>query len=370
MSALSNFNKKATLVAVLSVLAVGAQAQSAQPASALSLPALKAESGSQNFKPTTASEIELPKAPDALVKGIESVPKPTPAPKSAISVSDAEPSDCANPTSPKPCAPKASTLKKTAPEQKPVAVDPVEPKKNQVKVEKRIVVVKKVVEVKKEDAVEQKFAAAPADELVVSDRDFNHFIFDSPITQLLFPSWAPVVGTPLYVAENKQALVQFKRGLDKPFQMIVETESGEVYKLYLKARPVNGTTHKIGAKPKAVANPTGREAPRADNMSAGGADIQLLRRVIAGDTPADFEPVDLPGITRFDKFTAIPLTGYANGKKRVSIFTLAAVPGQSAIIAPPMFYRTGVTAVLIDGGDTVNAETSPQLYIVEDLNDE
>lgn len=370
MSALSNFNKKATLVGVLSVLVFNAQAQSAppQPASALSLPALKAEGGSQNFKPTTASGTESPKAQEALVKGMESGSKA--GAKSVPSVSEAEPSDCADPTSTKPCAPKSTTLKKSAPEQKPAAVDSAEEKKKVVKVEKRVVVVKKVVEVKKEDPVEQKFAAAPADELVVSDRDFNHFIFDSPITQLLFPSWAPVVGNPLYVADNKQALVQFKRGLDKPFQMIVETESGEVYKLYLKARPVNGTTHKIGAKPKAVANSQSKEGSRADNMSAGGADIELLRRIIAGDTPADFEPVDLPGITRFDKFTAIPLTGYANGKKRVSIFTLAAVPGQSAIIAPPMFYRAGITAVLIDGGDTVNAEISPQLYIVEDLNDE
>jgi hypothetical protein len=38
-------------------------------------------------------------------------------------------------------------------------------------------------------------------------------------------------------------------------------------------------------------------------------------------------------------------------------------------VANPQFYRPGITAVLLDG-DVVDARNSPQLFIVEELNDE
>jgi hypothetical protein len=48
------------------------------------------------------------------------------------------------------------------------------------------------------------------------------------------------------------------------------------------------------------------------------------------------------------------------------VFSLVAVTGQTAIVSPPQFYRTGITAALIDG-DVVDATHSPTLYIVEEV---
>jgi hypothetical protein len=51
------------------------------------------------------------------------------------------------------------------------------------------------------------------------------------------------------------------------------------------------------------------------------------------------------------------------------IFSLVSVPGQTAVVAPPQFYREGITAVMIDG-DVVDSNSSPNLYVVEELHDE
>jgi hypothetical protein len=48
------------------------------------------------------------------------------------------------------------------------------------------------------------------------------------------------------------------------------------------------------------------------------------------------------------------------------VFSLAAAPGQTAVVSPRQFYRPGVLAVTLDS-DVVDANTSPSLYIVEEV---
>jgi hypothetical protein len=215
------------------------------------------------------------------------------------------------------------------------------------------------------------FPAPRPGEIEVSDRDFNHFIFGSQIKQLVFPPGAAVVGKPVYLAENTQALVEVQRGADKPIQMIVETESGPVTKLYLKPRPIDGITY---TAPGARAAATAAQAASKPSAPTSGAphaeDIELLKRAVQGDIPGEFEAIALPRPTRFDRFTVVPIAGWSDGARRIMQFSLVAVPGKTAVVSNPQFYRPGISAVLLTG-DHVDEESNPQLFVVEEVsNDE
>lgn len=221
-------------------------------------------------------------------------------------------------------------------------------------------------------AKEVKFSAPRPGEITVSDRDFNRFIFPTPVTQLVFPAGASLLGKPIYLSGNTQVLIQFKPGNDKSVQMVVEVEGGQVHTLTLNPRPVDGITQRVdGARERSVAS-----AVRAQKTDAVGApaprgeDIELLKRIVQGDIPPGYDSIKLPRPTRFDKFTVVPLAGWSDGSaRRVMVFSLVAVPGQTAVVSPPQFYRVGISAVLVDG-DVVDANSSPNLYVVEETQDE
>lgn len=201
----------------------------------------------------------------------------------------------------------------------------------------------------------------------VSDRDFNQFIFPAPIVKgPIFPANSPLLGKPVYLAGNTQVLIQFEPGADQTFDMIVECNNGEVYKLYLKPRPINGITYYVDG-----GNSSGPSVQFADNEPASSApraaEVDLLKSVVMGVVPTGYDPINLPPLTRFDKFSVIPLSGWSNGALRVMEFNLVAAPGETAVVAAPQFYRNGITAVMLSG-DVVDTTHSPTLYVVEKLN--
>jgi hypothetical protein len=213
-------------------------------------------------------------------------------------------------------------------------------------------------------------------EITVSDRDLNDFVFASPITNgPILPAGVPLVGKPIYMANNSQVLLQFQKGYDKPIQAIVETEDGKVHKLYLLPRPISGVTYHVDNAREQVATPDSLahksdDATAGDQPGAHAEDIELLKRVVKGDVPPEFEAIALPQPTRFDKFTVVPLSGWSDGaSKRVMVFSLVAAPGQTAVVAPPQFYRAGISAVMLTG-DHVSEDSTPQLFVVEELNNE
>lgn len=222
---------------------------------------------------------------------------------------------------------------------------------------------------------EIKFAAPRAGEVVISDREFNRFVFGTPITQLVFAAGAPLLGNPIYLAGNTQVLIQVQHGADKSISTVVELEGGQVHTLILKPRPIAGVTHRVDGARDARLGPNGGAVQGLSSKAAGdtaprGEDIELLKRVVQGDVPSGFESIALPLPTRFDKFTVVPLAGWSDSaSRRVLVFSLVAVPGQTAVIAPPQFYRPGISAVLVDG-DVVDANSSPTLYVVEETQDE
>ena len=219
-------------------------------------------------------------------------------------------------------------------------------------------------------SVEESYTSPLPNEVTVSDRDFNQFVFPAAVVNgPIFPAGSPLLGKPVYLAGNTQVLLQVQPGSDKPFNMIVECANGAVYKFYLLPRPINGITHRVdGASDRAKAHAAASaEAPVSS--APRGADVELLKHFVSGSVPDGFEPTDLPGITRFDKFSVIPLAGWSDGSRRVMTFSLVAVHGQTAVVAPPQFYRAGITAVLVDG-EVVDAANSPTLYVVEEISDE
>ncbi|MNR71645.1 TraK protein [compost metagenome] len=204
----------------------------------------------------------------------------------------------------------------------------------------------------------------------VSDYEFNTFVFSEPAKRFIFPAGSPVNGDPITLAGGTQVLLQFMKGADRPVQMVVELQSGRVEKLRVVPKAIPGVTYPVnGARIKA----TGSAAPAADvqpDASPRAADIELLKHLTtSGQPPEDFQAVTLPLPTRFDKFTVVPLAGWSNGERRIMVFSLVAAAGQTAVVSPNQFYRDGITAVLLDG-DTVDANTTPQLFVVEELKDE
>lgn len=220
--------------------------------------------------------------------------------------------------------------------------------------------------------VGQVLDAPPLGVVTVSDYELNTFAFPGSVKRVYFPANSPVMGTPIYLAENTQVMLQFNKGVDKPVQMVVELETGKVIQLRVLPRPVPGVSHKT---PGASAVTPGKKSlDESSEAQVGGTahavDVELLKHVVTeGAPPAEFESVALPGVTRFDKFSVVPLSAWSDGSRRVMVFSLVAVPGQVAVVSPPQFYRPGITAVLVDG-DTVDESSSPQLFVVDEVADE
>ncbi|MDR5726919.1 MAG: hypothetical protein RB191_05570 [Terriglobia bacterium] len=204
----------------------------------------------------------------------------------------------------------------------------------------------------------------------VSNRDFNQFVFPAPIAKgPIFSAGTPLLGKPVYLDDNTQVLVQFASGSDKPFDMIVELSNGAVDKLWLKPEPIPGITHRVGDAGGPVA-PWHASAPGQSpaSSSARGSDVQLLKQFVMGFVPEGFESEDLPKLTRFDKFSVVPMAAWSDqSSRRVLKYSLVATPGQTAVVSEPEFFHPGVIAVLVNG-DVVNAQHSPTLFVVEEYH--
>lgn len=210
--------------------------------------------------------------------------------------------------------------------------------------------------------------------ITVSDYEFNTFAFSEPAKRVILPAGSPVTGEPITLAAGTQVLLQFAKGTDRPVQMVVELQSGKTERLRVLPKPIPGIVHQVnGAKLKpSVAAKTNSAivSESQKSVTPRGADIELLKALTtAGEPPAEFDPVSLPRSTRFDKFSVVPMAGWSNGVKRILVFSLVAAQDQTAVVSPNQFYREGITAVLLDG-DTVDANNSPQLFVVEEMNDE
>jgi len=219
---------------------------------------------------------------------------------------------------------------------------------------------------------QQALAAPIPGAVTVSDTEFNTFLFPAPVKRILFPAGSPVVGAPVYMADNHQVLLQFAKGHKAPIQMVVELEGGDAVKMRVVTRSVPGITHAVnGARPR-TARANGALVQRSGQAepAARGQDVELLKQLMTtGQPPDGFDKVKLPAPTRFDRFTVIPLVGWSDTAKRIMVFSLVANGGQTSVVAPPQFYRDGITAVMLDG-DVVDAQNSPQLFVVEELADE
>lgn len=205
----------------------------------------------------------------------------------------------------------------------------------------------------------------------VSDYELNTFVFPYPVKKgIIFKSDAPVEGEPIYLANKTQAVIQFGKS-KTPVQMVVPLANDDTLTIRVLPRPIPGVTHPINGAKKKLVTPAESKTPSASDAPRSGEDVELLKFTIMNGTPPNgFDIVSLPGITRFDKFSVIPLAAWSNGEKNLYVFSLVATKGQAAVVTPPQFYRQGITAVMINGGEVVDEKTSPQLFIIEEASDE
>lgn len=225
--------------------------------------------------------------------------------------------------------------------------------------------VERALSMRAESRSPERFSPTLENEIVVSDRDFNHFVFPSSIVNgPIFPAGSPVLGQPVYLSNNTQLLLQLTPGADKPFNMIVELENGAVHKFWLRPRPVAGITKRVdGANERRGARMSEGSPITA---SARAADVELLKRLVTRQLTEDFQSAPLPPPTRFDKFTVVPLSTWTDHTTRqITMYSLVANPGQTAVVAAPEFYRPGITAISVDG-DVVDVANSPTLYVIEE----
>ena len=143
---------------------------------------------------------------------------------------------------------------------------------------------------------------------------------------------------------------------------------------HITAAVDHGVTHTVGSKREHAHAQHQRavesgEIDASSTPAAGSEDIELLKVAVTGSNPMGFDIAHLPAASRFDKFTAVPMKALSNGIKTIYVFSLVAASGQTAVVAPPQFYKDGITAVLLDG-DVVDANHTPLLYVVKESNDE
>lgn len=215
--------------------------------------------------------------------------------------------------------------------------------------------------------------------LEVSSYEYNYFVFPSAVTKILTPSDSGLQGKPVYVDENRGVLLEVSALPDKrPTQVVFVLGNGKVESLRLSPEKIPGVTIPVdgarlvsGHHPERTLNKTLDESGQgAAAHTENAKDIELLKELVTGGQPPDgFDPVSLPAVARFDKFSVVPLAGWSDGTRRVFVLSLVAAEGQTAVVSPPQFYRPGISAVMLSG-DTVDATHSPQLYVVEELNDE
>lgn len=208
-------------------------------------------------------------------------------------------------------------------------------------------------------------SARPPGEIVVSTQGLNRFVFPAAVVKgPIFPADAPVLGAPVYLDANRQVLVQFVPGADKPFEMVVELAGHQVESYLLAPRNVAGVIyHARGVRP-----PRKRWNPTSSGAGPGAAhqaEITLLRSVVMGEVPDAFYPTRLPPAVHFDKFNIVPRASWSDGSgHRILVYTLLSVNGQAAVVAAPEFYHKGMAAILLSG-EVVDATHSPLLYILE-----
>lgn len=208
--------------------------------------------------------------------------------------------------------------------------------------------------------------------LTVSNFEFNTFVFNHPVENIFFPAGTPLVGEPIFLSENRQVMLQFAEAKN-PIQVVFALANHETVTLRVQPKKVAGITHSVNG---ASIKPAKKKIEKTDfsersSFTPDNHDIEILKELLTtNEVPDGFDPIALPNPTRFDKFSVVPLAGWSDGmSKNIYVFSLVAVPGQTAVVTPPQFYRAGITAVLVSS-DVVDANNSPNLFIVEELTDE
>lgn len=218
---------------------------------------------------------------------------------------------------------------------------------------------------------ESAFAAPVSGVVSVSDYELNTFVFNEAVKMVHFPGGVSA-SKPIYMANNTQVMLQFPKS-KQPIQMVVELASGSTSIVRVMPSPIPGVVHtasQAAIKPLTIKGKKGTSTVM-QSSDPRSVDVDILKSVVVnGEPSSEFEPLPLPRPIAFDKFSVVPLGAWSDGSsKRIFSFSIVASPGQTAVVAPPMFYREGISAIVLDN-EVVDANNSPNLLVIEDFQDE
>ncbi|WP_018234309.1 TraK domain-containing protein [Thioalkalivibrio thiocyanodenitrificans] len=200
----------------------------------------------------------------------------------------------------------------------------------------------------------------------ISDREYNRVVFPVPFTDIIFPANAPLKSDPVPLGGNRSILFEVHQGVRQTVQMVVQLEDGTVHTLRMRPAAIPGVEHRVAGasdRPKTSAVDTSQSAMRSQSEEQRYL-LETFKRFVRGNRD-NFTRVETLPTVEFDSFYAEPLEAWSNGTDRMLIYKLVS-KGPRVVVASPQFYRSGVRAVQLEGGDVVSRRASPKLFILVD----
>jgi len=209
-------------------------------------------------------------------------------------------------------------------------------------------------------------AASTEDVIAVSDSEFNQFLFADEVQSVYFPPGAPVSGKPIPVSDNKGMLIQFKKKSDKDgepvvTQMVVQLKDGTLRTLRLQPQTMPGIQYSVEPSPAAARKTTVVEVDPYDRQL-----VDAFSPFVQGKVADSYTATGVSTALEFDRFTAHPAGAWTDGTQRMLSYRLVAKADLTTIVAPSQFYREGVLAVQLEGGDVITEAAPLMLFILTD----
>lgn len=224
--------------------------------------------------------------------------------------------------------------------------------------------------------VSQGSSASGQKAVSISTKEYNTFKFTEPFSQVIFPPGAPLDSDVVPLSKKTAFLVKLKKGTKESTQMIVHFKSGQIMSFRLTPDDdipggfVNITVPKLSG-PLAEKKKAKKKEPqyeprnyRIDRIVNIFKSFNSAQKGVVA--PEGFASSNMPKAIRFKQFLAKPMGAWSDGEYRMLVFNLEAKKGVRSVIAPPQFYRRGVVAIELNGGDLVDARHSPNLMILFD----
>ncbi len=188
-------------------------------------------------------------------------------------------------------------------------------------------------------------------------KGYNRFTFGSPFVNIILPPDAPILGSPVKLADKQTIMFEIYSDAREPFQMIAYLLNGDIVTLNLTPNPDAPTAtwrgHSFAKAPPEARVPIQR--PEDAWLKT------TFEAIVVGKIPEGFVRVKPPKSGRAGPMKAQYLAAFKNESYILLVARL--MSHKPAMIQPQDLYVPGVKAVVIDG-DRVGGPDAPVAYIL------